>query len=122
MNHFEILLNSKYCKEKGYYIKRVVAEDIDDENFLDFASPIRFGYSNKSSSAEYLTPSVRTKGNSIRIELYGIRDIEVDDLIRIDNKFYHVEDINQVIETKGMNKAYHYFITLKWWKEQLMVY
>ena len=115
-----ILLNS--IVKKKVITLTCVAEDIDD-NFLDFASPIRFGYSNKSSKAEYLTPNIRTKGNSITIQLYGIRDIEVDDLIRIDNKFYHVEDINLVIETKGMNKAYHYFITIKVnGKKQLMVY
>lgn len=113
MNMFENLLLSKRCKESGYYIKNIVVEDINDDNFLDYASPIKFGYISVDQRAEYLTPTIRTKSTKLSIHTYGEREFAVDDIIRIDDKFYYVEDFSIQVETKGMNKAYHYFINLK---------
>ena len=122
MNMFENLLNSKNCKDDGYYIKNVVVEDIDDDNFLDFASPIKIGFINMDHKAEFLTPTIRTKATKLSIHTYGDNGYEVDDIIRIYEKFYYIEDFVVEVITKGKNKAYHYFINLKWWKKQLMVY
>lgn len=113
MNAFEVMLNSKYCKETGYYVKRIVTEDVNEENFFDYASPIKFGYVGINKNGEFLTPTIRTKATKLSIHLYGKRDFEVDDVFRIDDKFYKVESISIDIVTKGFNKGYHYFINLK---------
>lgn len=113
MNMLENLLCSKNCKENGYYIKQVVSEDIDDSNYKDFASPLRFGYINSTNKQEFITARVRTKATTFSIHTYGERDFSLDDIIRINDKFYYIEDFSVQIETRGNNKAFHYFINLK---------
>lgn len=113
MNAYEVLLSSKNCKEIGYFIKHIVSESIDDENFYDFASPIKFGYVNVDGRGEFLTPTIRTKSTKLSIQTYGNKDYQVDDIIRIDNKDYYIENFTIDIITKGFNKAHHYFINLK---------
>lgn len=113
MNMFENLMISKRCKETGYYIKNVVVENIDESNYLDYASPIKFGYLSVDQRAEFITPTIRTKATKLSIHTYGHRGFSVDDIIRIDDKFYYIEDFTIQVETKGMNKAHHYFINLK---------
>lgn len=113
MNMFENLLNSKHCKENAYYIKNIVVEDIDDDNYLDFAVPIKFGFININSRAEFLTPAIRTKATKLSIHTYGNNGYAIDDIIRIYEKFYYIEDFAVEVITKGKNKAYHYFINLK---------
>lgn len=113
MNSFETLLNSKYCKSRGYYIKNIVSEDITNDNYLDFAIPFKFGFLGSENGSEYLVDKIRTKFTKLTIHTYGLKSLKVDDIIRIDNDFYGVENFTFRVETKGFNKAFHYYITLK---------
>ena len=113
MNSYEILLTSRFCKHKGYYIKKVVIENINEDNFFDYAIPIMFRYVNSNDKYAFNTQTIRTKDRTIKIQTYGDLTYNPGDKIRIDNSEYFIDDVSVNILTKGFNKATQNFISLK---------
>lgn len=109
----QAILESKYCKEKGYFIQHIETLEIDEENYLDYSVPFLFGFVNQSNKAEFLVPTIRTVGNEFVIHTYRNLDYKTDDIIAFDTRFYHIKDINVSYENDGFNRIKHYFITLK---------
>lgn len=113
INYKALSLESKFCKQKGYYFNLLVPIDITEDNYLDYATPFKFGYSNKRNNGEQLVSGIRTVGDEIVIHTYREFDYKADDVIRIDDKFYHIQDVFINYNESEYVNVKHFYITLR---------
>lgn len=108
------MLNAKLCKSAGYHFKKKVPIDIEQENFLDYAVPFKFGLTNATSKYQFEIPELRTIANSFTIHTFRDLGFEVGDMIYFDRNKWFVEDVKfNYYNVSRYRKVKHYFLVVK---------
>lgn len=107
------LQESKYCKSKGYYFNLLIPIEITEDNYLDYATPFKFSFAGKNNKEDYFVENIRTVGDEITIYTYRDFDFKVDDLIRIGEKFYHIQNVQVSYEESDYVVVKRHYITLR---------
>lgn len=111
----KILLNSKYSNMKGYHFSKKIPLSIDDEDYLYYGVPFKFGFINEGDKYDFNVPNIRTRGTTFLIQTYRSLDFKTGDRIRFDNRFYDVENVSTSFSGSNKYKPIkQYFLNLKW--------
>lgn len=108
------LLSAKHCKETGIYYGAIIPPNINEDNYLDFGVPFKFGFINSNTKYEFPVPEIRTVGSTHIIHTFRDLDIQPKDRIRFDHKHWEVQDVSiNYVETSQFQRVKHYFITIR---------
>mgnify|MGYP000944426671 CR=1 FL=1 len=116
MNILAQQLISEYCREQGFYIEKIVYEQLSqqEKNRYDNGRPFLFGYSSTFQKREEFTSGISAPSNVIYIFTYAELPLKEGDIIRIRGRGdFIIEQITETITRKKTASAKRYSLMLK---------
>lgn len=108
------MLGRKLCKNKGYYIDKIIPTNVEKEKWFDQAVPFLFAFVRDDNKGASPVPNINVSENILTIFTFRQIDFKKGDKIMFDNLTYIIQSVNRTYyESNEFRNIKQYYITMK---------